>query len=199
MGCDIHFYVERKIDGVWQQQFNTAEENPRWQKYWFNGRNYILFGLLAGVRNHDVDPLVEPRGVPNDMSDSLTKEWEGWAGDGHTPTYYSLAELLAAKDKKIMRSGYVDVSGYKQYLKQGYPEDFEYGLYGQGNYKVVDNKEMDRIVNLTAFLGETEYYTDVIWEESCSNICEPFWHDLERVRALDPDPNNLRCVFWFDN
>ena len=24
MGCDIHFYVERKIDGVWQQQFNTA-------------------------------------------------------------------------------------------------------------------------------------------------------------------------------
>jgi hypothetical protein len=53
---------------------------------------------------------------------------------------------------------------------------------------------------LAAFLVETKYYTEILWEEPNSNICESFWAtDLERVRALDPDPNNLRCIFWFDN
>lgn len=59
MGCDIHCYIEYMERG---------------ETYWFSfgdrinpGRNYTLFGLLAGVRVEGIQ-LFPLRGVPADMS-----------------------------------------------------------------------------------------------------------------------------------
>ena len=59
MGCDIHCYIEYKspdTDG-WS---DFGRINP--------GRNYDLFGKLAGVRRIEVTPVVEPRGLPEDVA-----------------------------------------------------------------------------------------------------------------------------------
>jgi hypothetical protein len=60
MGCDIHLITEIFKEGKW----NYIEEIPES----FNGRNYSLFGVLAGVRNSFNEDNFEPRGLPKDIS-----------------------------------------------------------------------------------------------------------------------------------
>jgi len=59
MGCDIHAYVEYK-----EKEDNSNE-------YWWGfggqinpGRDYTMFGILAGVRYHPKKGF-DPRGIPN--------------------------------------------------------------------------------------------------------------------------------------
>lgn len=61
MGCDIHVYIE-----CYSKQSSlsggSSYVDTIFDKVSF-GRNYTLFGLLAGVRSMD-RPVVPPRGVP---------------------------------------------------------------------------------------------------------------------------------------
>ena len=60
MGCDIHCYIEYKSPNTEGWSDFGGRVNP--------GRNYDLFGKLAGVRRSEVTPVVEPRGLPEDIS-----------------------------------------------------------------------------------------------------------------------------------
>lgn len=85
MGCDIHSYVERKINGVWEYEDTPFEP--------FGNRSYSVFAFLAGVRNYDCcEPICERRGLPYDCSDYVTEEYDrgGW----HSCSYLMLDELL---------------------------------------------------------------------------------------------------------
>ena len=98
MGCDIHVFLEKR-----NKETNKWEHLTLYKKNYddklepasvFDGRNYYLFGLLAGVRGF-VEPLVDPRGIPDDLSDYVAEEWKSWDGDAHTPTWYDFCELDA--------------------------------------------------------------------------------------------------------
>lgn len=54
------------------------------------GRDYCMFGVLAGVRG--VGCLYSPRGFPDTASPELTKAWI--EGGEHTPSYLSVDELI---------------------------------------------------------------------------------------------------------
>ena len=62
----------------------------------FSGRNYSLFSILADVRNHSdgINPISEPRGVPDDASFAYKQVVKAWGSDGHSHTYFTLQELL---------------------------------------------------------------------------------------------------------
>lgn len=83
MGCDIHFHVEIKVDGEWQHYGHINV-----------GRNYRLFGIMAGVRSHDVDPIVDPKGLPDDMNVVTKMDAEQWGRDGHTHSWLSSEEVF---------------------------------------------------------------------------------------------------------
>jgi hypothetical protein len=166
MGCDIHFFVEKfstdkDYEGPKSVQeerntklldiLNQEELEPRWitadsweleEDYWsvirnkrfYGGRNYYLFGILAGVRYDRIEPISEPRGVPNDISEAYKEQLNQWEGDAHSKSYLTLKELLD-----------VDWSKY-----------------------------------------ETEYISD-------------FLTTIERMKEVDPDPEKVRCLFFFDN
>ena len=103
MGCDIHEFQEKRINGVWVTA-DTWEKD----KYWDGdgeqrleriegthinvGRNYDLFGLLAGVRRV-VEGSFEPKGIPDDVSLELKANYESWGVDAHTPSWLTLKEL----------------------------------------------------------------------------------------------------------
>jgi hypothetical protein len=102
MGCDIHFYVEKKVEGKWQ----PVKGPNRWYKKFdgegrlslegwaYSGRNYSLFALLADVRSYGEENAIDdPRGVPNDMSDTLEEAYQRWDGDGHSHSYFTVSEL----------------------------------------------------------------------------------------------------------
>jgi hypothetical protein len=81
MGCDIHLFIELKIDDRWE--FYAHPDINRW---------YDFFGILAGVRSLE-EPLVPPRGIPNDLSGTVKLYWKRWEADGHTPSWITTKEF----------------------------------------------------------------------------------------------------------
>lgn len=57
MGCDIHAYIEFYRHDRWHSFGERI--NP--------GRNYSMFGLMAGARSNNL-PLFSIRGIPSDIS-----------------------------------------------------------------------------------------------------------------------------------
>lgn len=117
MGCDIHMYVEvyasktsndldnklnvlmgnmgydgykkfetwSKVGDIFQGWQNELTDNP------YNGRNYTLFGILAGVRG--TEQYFGIRGLPDDVSNEVQDLSDRDGQDGHTHNYVYLAEL----------------------------------------------------------------------------------------------------------
>ena len=121
MGTDIHTNVEAKIKGKWihvDQLVDSHIDDPYYKdslgdvdylskNYTVNepiydSRNYVLFGLLAGVRGADAEAAIPPRGMPQDASDTVRETWE--LDYGHTAHYYTLAELETINRKKKAKS-----------------------------------------------------------------------------------------------
>lgn len=95
--ADKWIYDNKYDEGFeWSIDYNTR---------FYNGRNYYLFGVLAGVRGDD-NIISEARGVPDDASYAYKHEVERWDGDGHSHSYYTLDELLAVDWGKINTGEY---------------------------------------------------------------------------------------------
>jgi hypothetical protein len=63
-------------------------------------RNYGVFGLLAGVRRYDVEPIAAGRGIPDDASDEVRK----WMADGdHSHSWALVGEILEHRDEFLER------------------------------------------------------------------------------------------------
>jgi len=102
VGCDIHGpYVFGTRAGVEK----LAE--LRWD------RNYLVFGIVAGVRNEDIEPIDTPRGFPEDIlsgygswnlkptgerHDECEASHEHAYDDGcHSPSWLSTDEVVEAQ------------------------------------------------------------------------------------------------------
>ncbi len=70
----------------------------------FDGRDYEMFGILAGVRNSDYTPISENRGIPVD-ADPLTLElYARYGEDAHDTSWLLMSEMEAfAANKKNFR------------------------------------------------------------------------------------------------
>jgi hypothetical protein len=67
----------------------------------YGGRNYELFGVLAGVRSNEFDSIDYPRGLPEDVTEEIKNKHQEWDVDAHSATYYSLDELLDSDYRKM--------------------------------------------------------------------------------------------------
>lgn len=96
MGCDIHFYVEASIDGEWRSadHWDDSEGFLQARYPFYEGRNYSLFGELAGVRGYDKEPIDDPRGLPDDASPEVRKAAQQWGNDVFSHTWLLLEEIL---------------------------------------------------------------------------------------------------------
>lgn len=94
MGCDIHANIERIFNGDWDKDypFSVAQniEIERW---------YELFGYLAGVRDGSVKPIVEPRGLPTNISCETKEFYEEWEDDAHNVSWLTFEELTKLPKK----------------------------------------------------------------------------------------------------
>lgn len=75
----------------------------------YDGRNYNLFGVLAGVRVNKIEPIDYPRDLPEDLSEEIRDEYTYWGSAAHSTSYYYLSELLKSKYRKL------DVETLKDY------------------------------------------------------------------------------------
>ena len=103
MGCDIHLHCEYRKNGIWYNCDNF-EWNQETGQYEFvsiySDRNYILFGVLAGVRSNEPEKIDSPRGLPDDIA-LKTKELADldfkWT---HSHSYLTLRELLKWRERQ---------------------------------------------------------------------------------------------------
>lgn len=119
MGCDIHLYKEKFIDGKWLTadewraydygDDDKGQEVPYEKRY--TGRNYNLFGILSKGVRRDFDFAFEPRGLPFNPCPEIAAESDGWGGDGHSHSYLYLHEL---KDMQAFLATHtIPISGMK--------------------------------------------------------------------------------------
>jgi hypothetical protein len=104
MGTDIYLHAEKRSDGVWHHCGELTD---------LEDRNYQFFAILANVMNPirstvPFDCIVQPRGLPDDMSEELRHD--GLLCSGHDPGWVTLRELLAFdwEGKTILRTAVVD-------------------------------------------------------------------------------------------
>jgi len=114
VGCDIHTFVEVRKNGVWNEAHIEMPDyswgEPRTTTQPFSNRSYAMFGILADVRNYSgIMPIKERCGIPDDVSFSFNAEHGCLRYDGHSPTYYTLKELLdfdwdqPCEDRRVTR------------------------------------------------------------------------------------------------
>jgi hypothetical protein len=71
----------------------------------YNGRNYSLFGALAGVRDGSMELIADmDRGLPDDVSDELCDMFDEWGMDAHSANYLYLDEILESSYYKMLDS-----------------------------------------------------------------------------------------------
>jgi hypothetical protein len=229
MGCDIHSYAEKKVNGKWEMikkafpnpyyqegKENKIDEdgyewNPQFTDQPYKGRNYDLFGILADVRNgrgfagiktgEGFSPIAEPKGLPEDVSPEIKKESDGWNGDGHSHSYFTLKELQDYDWMQTTKSyGTVTLEEYKKFKETKIPPDYYCGGVSGGSVINLTNKEMDKAIAENSFIKGYEYYTRIGWETTYKDAVGKYFFEttMENLKKIAP-PEDVRIVFWFDN
>jgi len=202
MGCDIHVYVEFKIwygenkdkwfDGD-HYRFNPFFGSDEYEKKMeivpiYDGRNYSLFSVLAGVRNYGGNiPISEPKGIPEDCCEQIKTECESWDCDGHSHSYFTLKELLDYQKVQppIKHSGYITKEA-SELLDNGVkPESWWQG----GN---IDGQVWREWEEPDSSLKP---FIDVFIEREK----EIFWIFSDKPEDIEKRAEEIRTVFWFDN
>lgn len=94
MGSYIHAYAERRYNGHWIPAHldGIVIENEHPARVW-DTQNYTMFGWLADVRNYSkVPPVIERRGLPEDVSSEIANKASADWAYGHS--WIGLDELL---------------------------------------------------------------------------------------------------------
>jgi hypothetical protein len=163
MGCDIHFYVEKREGDKWvsADKWTPDEYDGRirvsWRDAFYSDRNYDLFAMLANVRNgygfagcdtgDGFKPIALPKGLPEDVSPEVKAESDRWNSDGHSHSFLTLAELEAYDwpGQATKQRGFVNALQFMDYAVKGHPESWCGGVGGR-NTRVVTPDEMAALV-----------------------------------------------------
>jgi len=213
MGCDIHIYTEKWIDGEWQcidkkYKNEDAEEydTPKYNREpIYSSRNYRLFSILADVRNaFDIEPISYPKGLPDDVSD-FVKEWSAdWGVDGHSRSFLTVQELLDYKWNKPIDNfgGYIHDGYYDEWAeKRGAPVGW-CGYVGGRDVIRITEKDYLKVRNKGKLDPSKYYYVFVEWSETPAEVVGSFYtKTIPQLKELcdAPDYSDVRIVFWFDN
>jgi hypothetical protein len=179
MGCDIHVYVEYSDDGeYWQNLTDNA-----------GSRNYVMFGVLAGVRLEHLT-VFSPKGLPDGKLGYITEDahWINVARDG--------------KPEQAEWDGWTSLESAARWVKSKYSEP-EYD--DSGRIRRVTNPDH----HSHSWLNSDELnlallrYPDAakgVWGDSGGVQLPHEWVAIRAaMRAIEENGGLARVVFWFDN
>jgi hypothetical protein len=190
MGTDIMCCAERRTAGGWES-CGDEFQNHNDDFYCGQERNYELYAILAAVQrmtNDGFDPIVPPRGFPEDSPSAAE------VGAGHNATWLTLRELLDFPwhEKFRVYRGYVDETQFRCFRDRGRPESF-----AGGDADVVSNDEMDRLIRDGADAAGKQ--TLIEFGVSYAEFAGPFLTEtLPRLQQLG-GPDDVRLVMSFDS
>jgi hypothetical protein len=165
MGCDIHVYVEHRPSTTYSWG-GFGQMNP--------GRDYALFGTLAGVRG-TVAPVVQPRGIPSDVG--------FWASDDYT---LRVGEVTSWEGHTVSQA---DAERFLAHGSTWYRQE-------QGHRITHPDWHTPSWVTLPE-LREAMRRANAMHD---GRQCDPEWDAVAAaMEALERRGHEVRLVFWFDN
>lgn len=221
MGCDIHLYVEKRVDGKWvaadkwgpdKYDESGGRKVVDYDDRFYTGRSYGLFSILANVRNGaGFKPIAMPRGLPKDVTPEVAAESESWDSDGHSHSWHTVADLLAYDWTQVTTcTGVIDAYQYARWAKFGgkdrneFPDSFS-GMVGGGGVKIISEADMIAHVegrdvhDQDAFTDLAKYYCQIEWHPPYYRCAPDFWANaMPRLLHLGK-PEDVRIIFFFDN
>jgi hypothetical protein len=185
MGADIHMYVEYRSKKRAQEDQKQGRK-PHWISYGDRtnpGRNYTLFGILAGVRGQYEDSF-EPKGM-------VDREEMGWASRGDAYMF-----IVDRPGEEIHEEGCCsreDAERWTQYGCQIIEDKWiEHPDWHSHSWMSIEELE-------EAFRRYKEHAT-AEWREPVHDVPLEYRALLASMKALeDGGENEVRVVFWFDN
>lgn len=218
MGCDIHCYVQYRHTRASRERQRLAmepmlrdlygsvglslprmkhkdAEPERWQDFGGRinpGRNYHLFGRMAGVRG-DGPPVVAPRGIPDDLAWYAKADW--WLRIDYLGTGDGEGECTPADAERYARHGRTRGS-FEPYIRTtregGVTVSTVVGAEHRGKPTHVEHPDWHTPSWLTS--GELAVAIADDPEQ------EPEYRALlAAMRQFEADEYEVRLVFWFDN
>ena len=166
MGCDAHMYVEYK---------NKESNNKNWTSFGNRinpGRNYWMFGLIAGVRSEFIESY-NAKGIPIDLAYSASSDFKLFICNEPEPGCCTLDDA-------------------KRY--QSYGRKIEYR---DGEPIFVEHPDWHTPTWLTI-----EEFENVITTHNKMDYAhkEPEYEAiLSAMKKLEEFNNEVRIIIWFDN
>lgn len=197
MGADIHLFSEKK---------KTVNNEEKWVNadYWtinpyfetdkdeqelelvsiYDDRNYDLFNVLAEVRGNGPS-ISPPRGLPDDVSSIVKKESDRWDGDGHSHSYFTLAELKEyyKNNSHTSHNGFLS----KRQITELDEDNHTPYNWSEWSNPDLEYREWKEVSSLKKIVDKVD-----------ARMRKEFWvsKDDEDTSKFD---DKFRIVFWFDN
>jgi len=193
MGCDIHLYKEKQVNGEWLTAdswgaYDYGDDEKGMEVPWeqrFTDRNYDLFGLLAKDVRRDHPFSFATRGIPFNACAEVAEESVKWDSDGHSHSYlylHELKDMLTFLGKSTMK-----ISGMKDKSELA---ALQFSIAsGAPNWNL-----LYPYCQATNAEGYAEFEIDVPAMFSVGESLEKIIADFEGVEG-----ENHRIVFFFDN
>lgn len=214
--------IEAKIREMTEQGwFDTNEFSPVTA---YTNRNYGLFAILADVRNgtgfagvktgEPTTPIDLPRGLPDDASEVYLAEVEHWGVDGHSHTYFTLAELLDHDwDGNYSINSYLahPQGGWSREGKEELPADYDFDAFAIEAEKILAEGGTDALYARYPNLGmcggvsglHADQYRRVAWKETHRSQAGDFINFLEEQRQAAKEAgrelSDVRLCMFFDS
>lgn len=221
MGCDIHPYIEYFYKNELAQCVDTSTSQTFGQEIFF-GRNYTLFGLIAGVRSGNSKPPFPPKGIPTKppLSIECCNSLYTYISDDIIPSYNDDGKkYITRQDAEDLFSFwspnkniiYADLAktkiitpGYHSMTYLSLPE-----LLSIRKLYLLEVIEYDSVVSNKTSKTKIDLLNFIEKEDPCSLMrysfsefdCKMLYVTLSAMLALEKCDSNIetRFVCWFDS
>jgi hypothetical protein len=176
MGADVHMFIQYK---------EKSDNKEFWWPFGSKinpGRNYAMFGILAGVRNHDAPNRFEPKGI-------LPKEKRSWPVEDDL--YLTITEDGTGDHETTLEAAKRWFGGKEIIMDEnGKPYKVLHPDWHSHSWMTPDELEQ-AYKNYKKYAKRGGYNKGVPLEYKVI---------LKTMRALeDKGKNEVLLVFWFDN
>lgn len=207
---ELRNFSERGSFGKWREAsneelFGAGFEASTWRTdksvpEVYDSRNYVLFSILAGVRNYQgIEPIAHPRGLPADVSSVVRADSNRWGEDGHSHSYLTVADLMNyAWGQGNKGEGYVAAEVYDNWDKVSAPYPNCSDVSG-GKVVKISAIQYEMLKMTKSLDAGKSYYIPVEWVEPAEDASGFFKSKVVDKLAKLGKPEDVRIVFWFDN
>lgn len=223
MGTDIHCVFQAKAKDVAkftgsQTPVKDPEEWIDIASEWDENRHYLLFAVLADVRNgfgfagsyrHEpLRPIVEERrGLPDDFAYDHDLRWMG----DHSFHWLYGSEMLewTRLDRSLVFGGIIDREDFEKWDGSSEPESYSGGIFGPGIivitdkasaarcYVSVDEEQNTKETGLMVAPTENWTHIRVWWRSSLLDQLSYFFNGI--IKPLMGNYGEIRMVMGFDS